>query len=375
MTKKLLWFSAICLLISNQTIAQVDVLRKAVEKINQYETISYSQAVRQKNPFSGDWVTINFNSAVRHIKGNTESGLFDIKDTRGYRYVYNGSIEMDMDLNEKTYQLKEKAEEQSYPTPYYWAQFIQRELITPPGKIKNLPDTLINKEACFHIKMAITDSASSKEIYDLCLNKTTYLPVYIKQYLQGKFGKGNMIGDDIAVMINEYSYVDYHTNDRNFTNIKAFNLPADFSPEKKIALIAVGNTAPDWELQSLKGNKVSNAQLKGTVTLIDFSFNACAACMLSIPTLKRLHDKYKGSNVKIMTVNTSDTKQSVIAFAKKNNINYLVLLNGSKVSKSFQVSAYPTFYVIDKEGTIAASFEGYSKELENELIEKIDKIR
>lgn len=359
MTNKLIWFCAICLLISNQTIAQISTLNKAVEIINRYRNVSYSQVERQKNPFSGDWISFNVKSSVSRISENDKSELYVMLESRGYKYIYNGSTRIDLDLNNKTYELKQGTGDEPYKTPYYWAQFIQTKLATSPEKIKSKPDTIINNVACFHIKVVMTDSASSKEIYDLCLNKTTYLPVYIKQYLQGNFGKGDMTSNDIALMVNESSYTDYSVNAQNFIDVKNLTIPTNFHTEKKVAMITTGNSAPDWELHDLQGNIVTNAQLKGKVTLIDFSFNACAACMLSIPTLKKLHEKYKGSDVNIMTVNTSDTKQSVIAFTKKNDINYTVLLNGSKVAKSFQISAYPSFYLIDKNGMIAATFEGY----------------
>lgn len=375
MTKKFIWFCTICLLTGPQTIAQISILKKAVQKINEYQNISYSQIDRQKNPFSGDWITLNVKTSVSGAIGNAKSELYYMQEGRGYNYIYNGSTRIDLDLNNKTYELKGQPGDEPYKTPYYWAKFIQTKLATSPEKIRLMPDTIINHAACFHIKIVMTDSASSKEIHDLCLNKANYLPVYVKQYLQGRFGKGDITSDNIALMINESSYTNYKLNAKHFKNIKDLSIPADFHPEKKVAMIMAGNNAPNWELRDLQGNLVSNAQLKGKVTLIDFSFNACAACMLSIPTLKKLHEKYKASNVSIVTINTSDPKPSVIAFAKKNEINYPILLNGNKVAKSFQISAYPSFYLIDKNGMVAATFEGYSKELESELIEKIDNLK
>jgi peroxiredoxin len=375
MIKKNLCLALLCLLISSQTIAQIDILKKAVDEINQYKNLSYSQIQRQKKPFSGDRSSITLKSSVSHAPLGKSLEQYNIHDLRGYQLVDNGSVRMELDLKNKTYQIKDEAEEIGYPTPYYWGRFMQKKLIISPEKIKHLPDTTIDRVACFHIKIAVTDSVSAKEIYDLCLNKATYLPIYTKQYLQGIFGKGNITGDNIAVMINESSYADYRINAKDFTDIKSFTIPADFTPEKKTVLLAIGNKAPNWELKNLQGKVISNTQLNGSVALIDFSFNTCAACMLSIPALKRLHEKYKYSNVKVITVNTSDTKQSIIAFAKKNNINYPILINGNRVSKSFQISAYPTFYIIDKTGTVAATFEGYSKDLENGLIEKIDQLK
>ena len=375
MIKKLIYLFIICLLTGTQTMAQVSILKNAIQKINQYQNISYSQIERQKNPFSGDWITLGVKALVSNESDNPKAALYYMQEGRGYNYIYNGTTRIDLDLNNKTYTLKEEPGDAPYNTPYYWAQFMQTKLTKWPEKIKLMPDTIIDRTVCFHIKIVMIDSASSKEIHDLCLNKSNYLPVYVKQYLQGKFGKGDMTSDNIALMINESKYAHYDLTAKHAKSIKALKIPADFQPEKKVAMIAAGSSSPNWELRDLQGNIVSNTRLKGKVTLIDFSFNACAACMLSIPTLKRLHEKYKGSDVRILTINTSDPKLSVIAHTKKNDVNYSVLLNGSKVAKSFQVSSYPSFYLVDKNGMIAAAFKGYSKGLETELIEKIEKLK
>jgi len=375
MPKILAWFCAFCLLMDNDAIAQITVLQNAAEKIDRYQYISYSQVEKQKNPFTGEWIALNVKASVCKTGGNAKSELYYIQESRGYNYICNGSGRIDFDLNNKTYELKDENVEPPYHTPYYWARFMQTTLSTSPGKIKDRPDTVINNKPCFHVKIVMKDSASSKEIYDLCLNKTTCLPVFVKQYIEGKLGKGNVTSDQIAVLVNESSYTDYRINTKNFIDIAALTIPTDFQPEKKAAMIAAGNVAPNWELPNLQGNTISSAQLKEKVTLIDFSFNACAACMLSIPTLKKLHEKYNNGDVNIVSINVSDAKQSIVDFNKRNDIGYTVLLNGNKVAKIFQVSAYPSFYLIDKNGVIAATFEGYSKELENQLIEKIDKLR
>ncbi len=376
MTKTTFFIFISCLFFAPATFAQVDILNKSIERINSYKTFTYSQISKQRNPFSGDWISLNLNAEVSYDAAKPSMERYNIFDKRGYRLIYDGNVDVQLDLNEKTYRVKEKKNDEAtaYTTPYGWARFIRKKLNAKPKHIYKLGDTLVTDALCYHIKFVMTDSADNHEIHDLYIDKNTYLPMYVRQYLQGTFGKGD--GEGVpALMINEDFYDNYKIDQKNFKEIASFTIPADFKPETKVALLAPGQKAPDWSLLNMQDKEVNNRQFGGSVILMDFSFNACAACMMSVPMLNKLHEKYKSSNVQIVTVNTSDTKPSMAAFIKKNKITYPVLRNGSKVSKSFQVSAYPTFYLIDKKGHIAASFEGYSSELEEQIINEVEKLR
>lgn len=374
MIKNSVRLSLICLLISSTAFAQTEILKKSIQKINASVNLSYTQVDRQQNPFTEEWTTLKLKVTVMPNPANNEAELYDVVESRGYRSVNNGTVRTDLDLNNKTYRLKNGAEKLSYLSPYHWARFMQKKINTSAEKMRLMPDTVINNTKCFYIKIIMADSATNRQVYDLCLSKTTYLPVFVREFMRGTFGKGDMTGG-VATMINELSYNDYRINSKSFPAIKAFTIPGGFNAEQKVAVLKAGTKAPAWELKDLKGNSWSAAKLKGKVTVIDFSFNECAACMLSIPVLNTLHEKYKDSNVEIITVNTSNTKASVAAFVKKNNITFPVMINGNKVSNSFQVSAFPTFYIIDKEGNIVNSIAGVNKELEKDLIAQIDKIK
>jgi thiol-disulfide isomerase/thioredoxin len=130
---------------------------------------------------------------------------------------------------------------------------------------------------------------------------------------------------------------------------------------------------PDWKLTDASGRSYSSNDFKGKVTLVEFTFNACGACVLAVPVMKHLHDKYSGS-VQIININTIDNRESVSRFATKHAIPFPILINGKAVGKISQVSSYPTIYLIDREGNIFFASKGYNDELEKTLIEQIDKV-
>lgn len=289
--------------------------------------MSYLQIARQKNPFSGDWVSLSVKTSVTFDRAISKD-IYKSQESRGFQIVYNGSTEMDLDLNAKTYTLNKDATDDTYRTPYYWMRLVNQKLTASPKEIKRFPDTVINKTACFHIKMIMTDTIANRERYDLYFNKNNYLPIRIVQLAEGKFGRGDFTSADVALMINEDTYSDYHIDATSFDDIKAFTIPTDFQPEKKMTPLSIGQKVPAWELKDVQGITWSDEKLRGKVVIIDFSFNECAACMLSIPVLKNISDRYQATDIQIVSVNTSNTKESVLAFDRKNGIKYPVLLNG-----------------------------------------------
>ncbi len=359
------------LMLGLNAMAQTQVLENAIEHINKYTRISYTQLVRQKGSFSDDAIILNTKSSVNN--GFDDNGkrveLYSQDDMRGFKYVFNGSTSFSLDEKNKTYRINNNTFETPFHSPFYWADFMQKHFIKSPEKIKMLPDTIVDHVLCFHVKFLSSVTPPGYNIYDLYLNKINYLPVYSKASSSGYFAEG------LATMITENIYSHYVINSKKFPAIAAIGIPADFKPEKKQIPLSIGQKMPDWKLKDALGKSFSSNALQGKVTLIDFSFIACPDCALSLPALSRLYERYKETDINIISINTSDKKESVLKFIKNKHIKYPVLINGENIAKSFQVPDYPTFYIIDKQGNIAVFIDGYNDDLEKNLIVQIDKLK
>ena len=92
---------------------------------------------------------------------------------------------------------------------------------------------------------------------------------------------------------------------------------------------------------------------------------------VALPSLQALHEKYEDQGLRIIGVDPYDKiEDSIAPFLAKRGVTYLVLLDGKKVAKEYHVSAYPTMYLIGRNGKILFSQIGYSEEAEKKL-EKI----
>jgi peroxiredoxin len=139
-----------------------------------------------------------------------------------------------------------------------------------------------------------------------------------------------------------------------------------------LPLLSPGIIAPDWNLEAADGKKISLAQLKGKVVLLDFFFIGCWGCMESIKPMNEIYEKYKNQNITVVSLTERDSKRSLLEFEKNYHINYPGYVNAAGVVKSYHVTGFPTFYFIDKEGKIANAFVGYNDDFKGKVTSAID---
>ena len=118
--------------------------------------------------------------------------------------------------------------------------------------------------------------------------------------------------------------------------------------------------APDLVLTDMAGKKVTLADLKGKVILLNFWATWCPPCREEMPTLETLYQTYKDhKNFVFLSVDSSEPKATVADFLAKNPYHFPVLLdlNGA-VSAEYGISAIPTTYLIDPQGKVVAGVRG-----------------
>lgn len=135
-----------------------------------------------------------------------------------------------------------------------------------------------------------------------------------------------------------------------------------------------GQIAPDFSLESLDGKGYSLSALKGKLVLIDFWATWCGPCKEELPLIEKLHQEFKDKGLVVLGINNEE-KATVEKFVKENNITFPILMDSQwKVSESYDVSAIPRVFLIDKEGKIVKDILGYSPENEKILREAIEKL-
>jgi peroxiredoxin len=142
--------------------------------------------------------------------------------------------------------------------------------------------------------------------------------------------------------------------------------PASVNFEKK--------SAPDFTLKNEKGENVSLKDFRGKVVLLDFWGTWCGWCVRSMPHIQRVYEKLKDKGVVVIGISCQERAGAdPEKFMKGKGFNYGLLLKGDDVAYKYGVTGFPTFYLINQEGTIIYYKSGYMENLDAFLIEKISK--
>jgi len=133
-------------------------------------------------------------------------------------------------------------------------------------------------------------------------------------------------------------------------------------------------TAGDWinsEPLTLKG-------LRGRVVLIDFWTFGCINCRNTLPSLKSWHDRYRDKGLTIIGVHSPefDEERDVANLRRavaSLGISYPVVTdNDYQTWKAYDVEAWPTVFLLDKQGRIRWKHVGEGRYDEAErMIQKL----
>ena len=142
------------------------------------------------------------------------------------------------------------------------------------------------------------------------------------------------------------------------------------APPPPPPLLAVGSTAPEWELKTPDGRTVSLRGLRGNIVVMDFWATWCGPCKLAMPAVQKLHEQFKGEPVKVFGVNCWESGDAA-AYMKDKGYTYGLLLDADQVAEDYRVSGIPTFYVIDREGRVLYAASGFSPDREKQIADVI----
>ena len=127
-------------------------------------------------------------------------------------------------------------------------------------------------------------------------------------------------------------------------------------------------TAPDFTLTSISGEKITLSNLKGKTIFVDFWATWCGPCRESIPHLVNLYKTYHEKGFVIIGVSVDRGDADLVRrFATSLDIPYPIVIATGDLEKQYRVTALPTGFLVDKEGRIIEKFLGFSTAIANRL--------
>ena len=127
-----------------------------------------------------------------------------------------------------------------------------------------------------------------------------------------------------------------------------------------IVLIPDNKPAPAFSLSDLQGKPVSNANLQGKVSFINFWFPSCPGCVSEMPKVIKMSKDYQGKDFQVLGIaQPIDPIESVHQYVKEYGLPFTVMYDADKTAaKAFGTQVYPTSVLIDKNGNILKTYVG-----------------
>ncbi|RCH56760.1 hypothetical protein DJ568_02580 [Mucilaginibacter hurinus] len=372
----------ICVICITNTFAQAQIIQKVIDKISGCKSISYNSTSMSLNPFDGNIDTSHYSAGFYNLAADGRYAMYYIFTNRNsgkYKYIYQNKNLISIDFQQSNYRFEKDYTSGSYDSsPMAIIDNLAEYLKNDKYKLTQLADTRIKNIGCSHVYLMLEDTLKSSYFkYHIFISKADNDIIYLRKALQGEMLKGGMsLG--LFKMESEQYFTNYKFN-AAWPRDNVFSIPDGFTEEvSKTTLtpgLRKGTVAPRLELKSTENELLVMEKLKGKVVLLDFTSINCPACMLAVKALKNLHQKYKASDVEIVTINTLDTRDAISKFRKLNNITTPIYADGKEAAKAYNTYGTPNFYIINKQGEIVEYYDGFFKNFEQTVSARIEELR
>jgi len=126
--------------------------------------------------------------------------------------------------------------------------------------------------------------------------------------------------------------------------------PADIVVGNKI-----GDTAPDFTLETIDGRQISLSDYRGKNVILNFWATWCGPCRFETSTVEAIHEAWADKDVVVLGVNVQDGFDSASSYAKANNLKFTIPVDvPGELIRLYGVRGIPTTFFINREGIISA---------------------
>lgn len=121
--------------------------------------------------------------------------------------------------------------------------------------------------------------------------------------------------------------------------------------------VGVGTPAPDFRAATIDGSAREKgiADYHGEVVLINLWATWCGPCVVEMPSIQRLYDRFRDDGLRVVAIAVDDPPfvERVRAFVSERNFTFEVLHEGSgRVEAAYQSAGIPATFLVGRDGRI-----------------------
>jgi len=389
MTKALTFIISAFFLIACNPRDVDELINLSVNKIEQFKTIShFSDQNRETIRDVTNFKTLKGYCRFKIVKSDAAIGAYySLKYEDGITYNYNGSALSKINYSDSTFTITDLVkfpDEKMYIDSKTLYSFSVVDICNiMKGKEdtftfkKILQDTTIMGEKCHRILLSSGNPERDEYFkkYEISINKKTHLPIHFLSFQKSKFG----------TQILQNTISDYKFNDPSISDDLFFDseVPKHFRTIQynplnyliKEPILKAGMQAPDWNAPTLDNKIISLSSLKGKAKLIVFSGVNCGFCLMTVPKLKNIKNKFDSEEFQMVSFYSDTENEKLKKYNERHSINYTLLDDGKQkdIRKNYGISGIPHFFLINEAGEITNIWNGYQADIEESITHAIEK--
>jgi thiol-disulfide isomerase/thioredoxin len=141
-------------------------------------------------------------------------------------------------------------------------------------------------------------------------------------------------------------------------------------------LPSAGPAVPPFSLERLQGGRLTLAELRGRVVVIDFWATWCPPCRAEMPWLVKMGQRLESKGVTFVAISEDDPPgqiPEVTAFSKEvPGLEKFAVLGDPDLEARYGVTSLPTLFIVDRQGRLVKRLVGAANEKTvNDLVETL----
>ena len=144
----------------------------------------------------------------------------------------------------------------------------------------------------------------------------------------------------------------------SFLQIDLFSKTENQELERLFSDMGVLPIPPDSDpleirLSDPTGRPISLSEFRGKIVFINFWTTWCLACVIEMPSMQKLHQKFKDKDFVMVAINLQESASRVEQFYKEHKLTFTTLLDiTGDVGAGLGIRSIPTTFILDKNGRI-----------------------